>query len=79
VACINSKGEIYRKTDMHAVDWRILGFYHGLINYIVTKAKCRHLKKLTYKGTLQQVFIEVNRLATHSGMLSTQLCELLPL
>ncbi len=26
----------------------------GLINYIDTKAKCRHLKKLTCKGTLRQ-------------------------
>jgi hypothetical protein len=30
---------------------------HGLIIYKDTKAKCRHLKKLTCKGTLQQVFI----------------------
>jgi hypothetical protein len=30
---------------------------HGLINYIDTKAKCRHLKKLTCKGTLRHVFI----------------------
>jgi hypothetical protein len=30
---------------------------HGLINYIDTKAKCSHLKKLTCKGTLRQVFI----------------------
>ncbi len=30
---------------------------HGLTNYIGTKAKCRHLKKLTTKGTLQRVFI----------------------
>jgi hypothetical protein len=35
---------------------------HGLINYIDTKAKCRHLKKLTCKGTLRQVFIIVYRL-----------------
>ncbi len=26
-------------------------------NYIDTKAKCRHLKKLTCKGTLRQVFV----------------------
>ncbi len=32
-------------------------FSHGLINYIDTKEKCRHLKKLTCKGTLRQVFI----------------------
>ncbi len=30
---------------------------HGLINYMDLKAKCRHLKKLTCKGTLRQVFI----------------------
>ncbi len=29
---------------------------HGQINYIGTKAKCRHLKKLTSKGTLRQMF-----------------------
>ncbi len=28
----------------------------GLISYTDTKAKCRHLKKLTCKGTLGQVF-----------------------
>jgi hypothetical protein len=31
--------------------------YHGLINYVDTKAKCRHPNKLICKGTLQQVFI----------------------
>jgi hypothetical protein len=53
---------------------------HGLINYIDTKAECRHLKKLTCKGTLRQVFIRVYRLEIKSVMLvfSTQLCELLP-
>jgi hypothetical protein len=30
---------------------------HGLINYIDTKAKCRHLKKISSDGTLRQVFI----------------------
>ncbi len=30
---------------------------HWQINYIDNKAKCRHLKKLTCKGTLQQVFV----------------------
>ncbi len=29
----------------------------GLINYKDTTAKCRHLKMLTCKGTLRQVFI----------------------
>jgi hypothetical protein len=46
-----------------------------------TKAKCRHLKKLTCKGTLRQVFRRVYRLEIQSVMLvfSTQLCELLPI
>ncbi len=30
---------------------------HGLINYIDTKEKCRHLKKITFKGTLVQVCV----------------------
>ena len=53
----------------------------GLINYIDTTAKCRHLKILTFKGTFRQVFIRVYRLEIQSVMLvfSTQLCELLPL
>jgi hypothetical protein len=56
-------------------------FTHGILNYIETKAKCRHLKKLTCKGILRQVFIRVYRLVIQSDMLvfSTQLCELLPL
>jgi hypothetical protein len=54
---------------------------HGLINYIDTKAKCRHLKKLTCKGTLRQVFIRVYRLEIQSVMLvfSTHIYELLPI
>jgi hypothetical protein len=32
---------------------------HSLINFKDTKAKFRHLKKLTCKGTLRQVFISV--------------------
>jgi hypothetical protein len=35
---------------------------HGLINYIDTTTKCRHLKKLTCKVTLRQVSIRVYRL-----------------
>jgi hypothetical protein len=31
----------------------------GIINYIDTKAKCRHLKVLTRKETLRQVFVRV--------------------
>ncbi len=54
---------------------------HGLINYIDTKAKCRHLKKFICKGTLRQVFVRIYRLEIQSVMLvfSTQLWELLPL
>jgi len=54
---------------------------HGLIHYIDTKAKCRHLKILTCKGTLRQVFIRVYRLEIKSIMLVflTQLFELWPL
>ncbi len=29
---------------------------HGIINYIDTKAKCRHIKKSTSNGTLRQVY-----------------------
>jgi hypothetical protein len=55
-------------------------YMHGLINYTDTKAKCRHLKKITCKGILRQVFIRVYR-EIQSVMLVflTQLCELLPL
>jgi hypothetical protein len=40
-----------------AVGGFVYDFPHELINYIDTKAKCRHLKKLTCKGTLRQVFV----------------------
>jgi hypothetical protein len=50
---------------------------------IDTKAKCSHLKKLTCKETLRQVFIRVYRLEIPPVMLvfSNKLCdcELLPL
>jgi hypothetical protein len=59
----------------------LLGREHGLSNYIDTKAKCGHLKKLPCKGTLRQVFIRIYRLVIQSVMsvFSTQLCELLSL
>jgi hypothetical protein len=47
----------------------LLGLNQGLINYKETKAKCRHLKKFTCKGTLRQVFIRVYRLEIQSVML----------
>jgi hypothetical protein len=51
---------------------------HGLINYIDTKGKCRHLKNI---DLFRQLFIRVPRLEIQSVMLvfSTQICELLPL
>ncbi len=60
---------------------QLKGLAHGLINYIDTKAKCLHLKEVTCKGILRQVFIRIYRLEIQSVMLefSTQLCELLPL
>ncbi len=45
------------------------GLKHKLINYMDTKAKCRHLKKMNCKGTLRQVFIKIYRLEIHSVML----------
>ena len=33
-------------------------YRHGLINFIETKVKCHHLKILTCKGTLRQVFYQ---------------------
>ena len=46
-------------------------YSHGLINYLDTKTKCRHLKKFTCKGTLRQVFIclgwSSNFLGSESG------------
>ncbi len=63
--------------------WPVKGRYSRcLAECIDTKAKCRHLKKLTCKGTLLQVFIRVYRVEIQfGGMLVfwTQLCELLPL
>ncbi len=55
-----------------------LGYDDGLINCIDTKARCRHLKILTSKGTLRHVFIRVYRLEIQSVMLvfPAQLCEL---
>jgi hypothetical protein len=48
-----------------------------IINYKDTPAKCRHLKKLTCKGTLRQVFIRVYRPEfTVMLVFSTQLFEL---
>ncbi len=56
--------------------------YHGLMNYIDTKAKCRH-KKLTCKGTLRQVFIRVYRLengsVSHVGIFDPALKTVAPL
>jgi hypothetical protein len=58
-----------------------VGFMHGLLNCIDTKAKFWLVKKITCKVTMRQVFIRVYGLEIHSVMLVflTQLCELLPL
>ncbi len=47
---------------------------------IDTKAKCRHIKKLTFIGTLWQVCITVQRLEIQSVLLvfSTELCDCFP-
>jgi hypothetical protein len=37
----------------------LVAFTHGLINYVDTKAKFRHLKKCSWKGTFQQVFVRL--------------------
>ncbi len=42
-----------------AVGGFVYDFPHDLINYIDIKAKCRHLKNLTCKGTFRQVFIRL--------------------
>jgi hypothetical protein len=34
--------------------------HHGLINYVDTKAKCCHLKKLTCKGTLPFSLVQLS-------------------
>jgi hypothetical protein len=55
---------------------------HGLINYMDTKTKCRHLKKIDLERDFAAgVYIRVYRLAIQSAILvfSTQLCDLLPL
>jgi hypothetical protein len=56
--------------------------HHGLINYEDTTAKCRHLKKLTCKGTLRQVFIRVYRLegdtVSHIGIFDPALWTIAP-
>ncbi len=45
------------------------GYARRKIRLIEGNAKCRHLKKLTCKGTLRQVFIRVYRLEIQSVML----------
>jgi hypothetical protein len=83
---ISSKSQrhSYTITVLHKMDTCFKSQYtvdHGLINYIDIKAKCRHLKILTCKKTLRQVFIRVYRLDIQSvlSVFATQLFELLPL
>ncbi len=51
-----------RGIDKMSKIWEMRRPGHGLKKYKDAKTKCRHLKKLTCKGTLQQVFIRVYRL-----------------
>jgi hypothetical protein len=59
----------------------VKSFDHGLINYLDTKTKCRHLKILTCKGFCRQVFIRVYRPGDTSSHVEflTQLCDVAPL
>jgi hypothetical protein len=41
---------------------------HGLINCKNTKTKCHHLKKLTGKGDLWQVFFRAGDTVSHVGI-----------
>jgi hypothetical protein len=71
--CSSQDGHLFQVFVLYTVD-------HGLINYKDIKAKCRHLKILTCKETLWQVFKRVYKLDIQSVMLvfSIQLCELFP-
>jgi hypothetical protein len=73
---INLENTVLSSFHLYVVNDRAEG-----VNYLDTKAKCRHLKKLTRKGTLRQVLIRVYRLEIRSVMLefSAQLCQLWPL
>jgi hypothetical protein len=72
------KGRVDRPAD-NAVYRTVFTWFHGLINYKDIKAKCRHLKKLTCKGTSRQIFIRVIEIYGIMLVFSTQLGELLPL
>ncbi len=57
-------------------------YSHGLINYTDTKMKCRHLKKMSYKGTLRQVFLRVEQTGetvSHVGIFDQALWTVAPL
>ncbi len=48
--------------------------HYGQINYMATKAKCRHLKKLTCIGTLRQEFsLETGDTVSHVDILTVAL------
>ncbi len=51
---------------------------HVLLNYIDTKAKCRHLKNWPVKGLFYQSLMTRDTIS-HDGILDPALCELLPL
>ncbi len=72
---LSLQGEMHCSFTGNAENGQIL--YHRLINYIDTKAKCRHLKNWSVKGLCGRCFIRVYRLNIKSVMLvfSTQLCK----
>ncbi len=74
---IQNQNRLRLRTDLRC---RGFGLYHGLVNYIDTKAKCHHPKNGPVKG-FAPVLIRVCRREIQSVMLVffTQLCKLLPL
>jgi hypothetical protein len=69
----NTFGKLGTFACMALTPWLSLPLFvtlaHGLIYYKETKLKCRHLRKLTCKWTLRQVFVKVYRLEMQSVML----------
>ncbi len=60
---------------------RGVSLHLGLMNYIDTKAKCCHVKNLTCKGTLRQVFIIVYilQIQRHVGIFDPAFWTVAPL
>ncbi len=54
---IESANTFYTYRNVHI--WVEMKHWNGLVKYIDTKAKCRHLQKFTCKGILRKVFFSV--------------------